>query len=219
MSKILAIYGSGGLGKEILELAKEINLIKNQWKEIIFINDFSQEKTLDINVFSFEQMIDLFDKNSLQVIVGVGNPFDRCALWNKIKKHSLNSTKLIHPDITIPQSTTISEGVIICKGAFISCEVFLEENVCIQMNSSIAHSSIIGKHSIVAPLSAISGNCKIGTQTFIGTCSAIKEKISIGCNTIVSMGSVVMQDVSDNVIVMGNPARQLLRNVDNKVFK
>lgn len=42
---VLGIYGSGGLGREVLELAKQINAISNRWSKIIFIDDMKPEGT------------------------------------------------------------------------------------------------------------------------------------------------------------------------------
>ena len=47
----------------------------------------------------------------------------------------------------------------------------------------------------------------------------IKEKVKIGSNTIISMGAVVYNDIGDNLIALGNPARIMRRNEDKKVFK
>ena len=39
MAKILGIYGAGGLGREILELARAINEKELRWDSIVFIDD------------------------------------------------------------------------------------------------------------------------------------------------------------------------------------
>ena len=47
----------------------------------------------------------------------------------------------------------------------------------------------------------------------------IKEGISIGSNTIIGMGSVVYNDIPDNMIAIGNPARPIKKNLSKRVFK
>jgi len=49
----------------------------------------------------------------------------------------------------------------------------------------------------------------IGDNVWIGTGSAIYPGVSIGDNSIVALGSVVMSNVPANVVVAGNPARQI----------
>ena len=47
----------------------------------------------------------------------------------------------------------------------------------------------------------------------------IKEGTVIGKDAIVGMGSVVYNDIPDDVIAVGNPARPMRKNIDKKVFK
>jgi acetyltransferase-like isoleucine patch superfamily enzyme len=49
----------------------------------------------------------------------------------------------------------------------------------------------------------------IGDNVWIGTNATIFPGVSIGNNSIVSFGSVVMSNVPENVLVAGNPARQI----------
>ena len=46
----------------------------------------------------------------------------------------------------------------------------------------------------------------------------IKQGVKIGSNTIIGMGSVVYNDIPNNVIALGNPARVSRKNINNKVF-
>ena len=43
---ILGIYGSGGLGREIYEIANRRNLASSLWNQIIFIDDFGDDGAL-----------------------------------------------------------------------------------------------------------------------------------------------------------------------------
>ena len=42
MGKNLAIYGSGGLGHEILELARQVNSKDKRWDNFVFVNTSPQ---------------------------------------------------------------------------------------------------------------------------------------------------------------------------------
>ena len=47
----------------------------------------------------------------------------------------------------------------------------------------------------------------IGERCHIGACAIIGAGVRIGDGCVVAAGSVVLKDVPDNCIVMGNPAR------------
>ena len=53
---ILGIYGYGGHGLEVEELARVINLKENRWEKVIFIDD-SPDKTDGERIFSFETIV------------------------------------------------------------------------------------------------------------------------------------------------------------------
>jgi acetyltransferase-like isoleucine patch superfamily enzyme len=51
----------------------------------------------------------------------------------------------------------------------------------------------------------------VGECTWIGAGSVVKPGIKIGANSMIGVGSVVVKDIPDNVVVVGNPAR-IIRN-------
>ena len=68
MSKTLAIYGAGGLGREALELARQINVKEQRWKDFMFVIDGEGGTTVNgVEVFSYN---DLKKKNKQDVEIG-----------------------------------------------------------------------------------------------------------------------------------------------------
>ena len=53
------------------------------------------------------------------------------------------------------------------------------------------------------------GKVDIGDRVFIGAAVIVLPGVSIGSDVIVGAGSVVSQDIPDNVVAAGNPARAL----------
>ena len=53
----------------------------------------------------------------------------------------------------------------------------------------------------------ISGAVNIGELSFIGISSTIIQGVNIGKNVTIGAGSVVLKDIPDNVIAVGNPAK------------
>ena len=64
--KMLCIYGYGGMGREIADLAYRLNL----WKEHVFIDDNVVSRIVDgLQVYTFDEIVDKFDKTDLEFIV------------------------------------------------------------------------------------------------------------------------------------------------------
>jgi len=53
------------------------------------------------------------------------------------------------------------------------------------------------------------GKVDIGDRVFIGTAAIVLPGVRIGNDVVIGAGSVVSQDIPDNVVACGNPARAL----------
>jgi len=213
---ILGIFGAGGLGREVLELATQIN----QWEEIIFVDDAKEVNTKreNIKLLTFDKMKSSYSTENIELIIAVGEPTTRELVCNKVLQAGYRLATLVHPSIHIPKTTVLEAGVIIAANTIVSCDIHIGLNTFIQNSVSIGHDTIIGKHSVVSAFDAVAGACVIGDRTYIGMSVPIKELISIGSDTVVGMGSVVVRDIPDNVIAMGNPARPMKHKDDSRVF-
>lgn len=216
--KVLGIWGAGGLGREVLELAKIINSKSNRWDSFVFIVDgVTTAQVNGVQVLEYEDAKKRF--NNLEVAVGIGEPAVREKKFDILRADGINTPSLIHPDVYIPDTTTIGQGTVIQYGCFISCNVTIGNYVYIQPQCNIGHDDILADGCSISGFGNIGGNVSIGRFTYLGLNAIIKEGITIGANTIIGMGSAVHKDVPDEMIVLGNPARPIARNTDRKVFR
>ena len=72
---------------------------------------------------------------------------------------------------------------------------------------------------VISSMVNIGGKTVIGRNTYIGMGALVKDQVRIGDGVIVGMGSVVFNDLPDNVIALGNPARPMRPNLEQRVFK
>lgn len=213
---ILGIYGTGGLGREILTLAHLINCTSKKWDDIIFIDDMDYNRCLhNLSVKCFEQIKSL---KSLEIVIAIGEPSLRAMLSEKIRENGINLATLIAPSVYISPYSQLGEGIVIFQGVNISCDTRIENNVVMQAFSSLSHDCYIGPHSVTSTYSAVAGAVSIGSRTFIGMGALIKEKIHIGDDVIVGMGSNVLSSVPDRMVVAGNPAKIVRENDKRRVF-
>jgi len=217
---ILGIYGAGGLGREVFELASVINKMDSRWTEIVFLDDgevtFNPRNLL---IYKFPEVLGKYNAKEIEFCIGIGEPSIRKIIFDRIVSSGFELTTLIHPDVFIPESTTIGRGTIICKFLSVTCDISIGQNVYIHPNVCIGHDAIVGDHSVVSSYDDIAGSCIIGTSTFLAINVCMKQGISIGNDTIIGMGSVVMRDIPENVIALGNPARPMKINEDHRVFR
>lgn len=216
---ILAIYCGGGLGREVLELAYQINDIEHKWDKIVFCDDVITDAAINgAEKFSFEEIKKCFSPGDVKFIIATGEPQIRDMLYHKVKDSGYSLDTLIHPDVHISETTAVGEGVVIYNNVIITCNVSIGDNVFFQPFSDVGHDTIIGDSCVISTYSAICGHCEIGKCTYIAVHSGIKQNIKIGSNCIIGMGSIVLRNVADNNVVLGNPGRVIRTNDNGRVF-
>ena len=217
---ILGIYGAGGLGREVYEVARAINRERLTWSEIIFIDDGEDIKNIrKIPIFTFKEALRKFSKVPFEVCVAVGEPSIRQILYDKLAAKNIKIATIIHPEVSIPDSTTIGEGTIICKFVSITCDICIGKNVYIHPMACIGHDSVIGDSAVISSFVDVAGDCIIGEKAFLAIGVVMKQGISVGRKSIVGMSSVIHRDIPEAVIAMGNPARAMKHNDQERVFK
>jgi sugar O-acyltransferase (sialic acid O-acetyltransferase NeuD family) len=212
----LAIYGAGGLGREVLELALQINNVTPRWEGFCFVDDINasrQLKSIDVMPLS------ALSPQNYEVVIAVGEPSLRQHLAQKAREAGFTLATLIHPQAWISQDVHVGSGSVICFGAFISCDVSIGDNVHLQPNTSLGHDCQIGHDCVISSYANLAGQCAVGERVFIGMNAVIRESTAIGDDAIISMGAAVFNDIAQGLIAMGNPARAIRKNDDKKVFR
>lgn len=216
----LAVYGKGGLGHEIYELACRINLAEGCFDEMIFVDDRAEadrDEGTGARVMTFEQATAAFTPDELTFAIGVGEPLVRHTLYVKIKEAGYKMATLVHPDVTIPKSSCV-DGAVICKYVFISCNTRIGANSLLLPLVCVGHDCDFGESCVVASGAQIAGSVKLGNRVYIGMATAVKETMTVGTDSIVSMSSSVVREIPENVIALGNPARAMRNNLEHRVF-
>lgn len=218
MQKVLAIYGSGGLGREVYEIALRRNAVSSLWKKIVFINDFEEEGPFfSSHLLHFETVSK--ERESYECAIAVGEPSAREVLFQKVSAAGITFATLIDPTSLISSRSIIGEGTIVCEFSSIHHGVRLGKNCLIQPYVDIGHDIIVGNHCVFSSHAAPGGNSVFGDRVYIGMQASLKEKLHIGSDVTVAMGAAVFRDVLDNSVVVGNPARITKGNEDGRVFK
>jgi sugar O-acyltransferase (sialic acid O-acetyltransferase NeuD family) len=217
----LCIYGAGGFGKEVYDIASRINDKHHQWDEILFVVDsaYINGDSYEGRLIAFEDISNELDLNNLEVIIANGEPMVRKQLYAKIKAMNIKLATLIDPSAIISDTATLGEGIIVAPFSHVTSSTVLGNNVVVNAHTIIGHDITIGEHCVVSTNVSIGGSSIIGAESYIGLGAQTKDRLSIGEQVIISMGAIVFKDIPDKMIAMGNPARPLRRNEDSKIFK
>ena len=160
---------------------------------------------------------DVLLKNLVQqgvdhAFIGVGttgNTKPRQKLYDLAKNMGFDFVSAIHPSAVISPSAQIGAGVAIMADAVVNSDARLGNNVIINTRSVVEHDCIVGDHSHIATGALLAGGVVVGNGSHVGIGACVRQGIRIGNDAVVGAGAVVVDDVADNVVVAGNPARIL----------
>jgi len=216
----LYIYCAGGFGKEIMDVARRKNNVTQQWNNIKFVDDvLAVDVKYGAEVMSFDQLIAISDIEQAEFLIAAGEPSVRHKISGKLKQANAKLGRLVDVSTVLADTADIADGVIITPLCSISSDAVLARNSCVNTMSIIGHDVFIDENSVISSMVNMGGACVVGKDSYIGMGALIKEGVKIGSNSIIGMGSVVYNDIPDGVIALGNPARVMRKNENQKVFK
>jgi UDP-3-O-[3-hydroxymyristoyl] glucosamine N-acyltransferase len=75
--------------------------------------------------------------------------------------------------------------------------------------TNIGHNSYIGKNTVCAVRVTINGSVEIGNQCWLSSNVTIRNNIKITDKVIIGTGAVVVKDITESGIYVGNPAKKI----------
>jgi UDP-perosamine 4-acetyltransferase len=146
-----------------------------------------------------------------EAVIAIGDNALREMRMQQLSSLGFDLINAIHPTAIIEHNASIGLGVVVAAGAIICCNTVIGDNCIINTGAVVEHETKVGPNVHIAPGANIAGRVVIGHNSFIGIGATVKEYISIGENVTVGAGAVVVEDIPDNVIAVGIPARPIRR--------
>jgi sugar O-acyltransferase (sialic acid O-acetyltransferase NeuD family) len=145
--------------------------------------------------------------------VTIGNPHGRVRLrlHDLLVDEGLLSISLAHPTAWIADSAEIGPGAQILAGAIVGAEARLGRECIVNTKASVDHEDVLGDGVEIAPGATLCGLVQAGVNAWVCAGATVLPRIKIGADARVGAGAVVTRDVPNGVIVVGVPARVLVR--------
>ncbi|WP_028330207.1 2,3,4,5-tetrahydropyridine-2,6-dicarboxylate N-acetyltransferase [Brachyspira alvinipulli] len=134
-----------------------------------------------------------------------------------------NVNARIEPGAIIRDKVKIGDNAVIMMGAIINIGAEVGEGTMIDMGAVLGGRAIVGKNCHVGAGTVIAGVIEppsakpviIEDNVVIGANAVIIEGVHVGKNAVIGAGAVVIEDVLDNQVVVGNPAK-VIKEKDDK---
>ena len=129
----------------------------------------------------------------------------------------------IEPGAIIRDQVEIGNNAVIMMGAIINIGAVIGDNTMIDMGAVLGGRATVGKNCHIGAGAVLAGVVEPASATpviveddvLIGANAVVIEGVHIGKGSVVAAGAVVIEDVPENVVVAGTPAR-VIKQKDQK---
>ncbi len=213
--KKIAIFGAGGLGREIACIIRELNEKDKIWD---FIGFFDDNPTLQGTKNEYGEILGGMDElnlwaEDLSIVIGVGNPKIVRKIVGSISNDKISFPNIIAPDVKFLDKDNFKIGIgnfFNFKGS-VSCGVSVGNFNTFGGFSSLGHDCKIGDYNAIMPAVQLCGYVEIGSDNFFGVSSVVLQMQKVGKGVTLGAGSILMKDAENDSTYFGNPARKILK--------
>ena len=129
----------------------------------------------------------------------------------------------IEPGAVIRDQVTIEDNAVVMMGAIINIGAEIGQGTMIDMGAILGGRATVGKNSHIGAGAVLAGviepasaePVRVGDNVLVGANAVVIEGVQIGSGSVVAAGAIVTQDVPENVVVAGVPAR-IIKEIDEK---
>lgn len=207
--KKFCLIGAGGFGREALCCLLE--MFKAQGHDVrhrtcFMVEDayYDKREIMGIEVLP----LSAFDPHLYQVNVAIGDSQIRKRIVQALPAHTTYGT-IIHPTAVTSKWVEIGAGSIINAGAILTCDIKIGMHAQMHIQSAVSHDCVVGDFFTASPAALVSGTCTLGSGVYLGTNSAIRQNITLCDDVFIGMGAVVVKDILEPGVYVGNPARRM----------
>lgn len=213
MTEHIVIYGAGGLGREILQVIREMSACGRPIECTAFVVD-EEFATADVvnGVPVYRNFRALAQDESVRFVIAIGDPAGRARVVRTLESVvGQRFATVIHPGALTGASVTIGAGTVIMGLTSVMTECRLGRHVLINPGCTVAHDNVIEDFATLSPGVNLAGRVRLGEGCMLGIGVNVAPNISVGPWSVVGAGASVIRDVDANTVAAGVPAREIAK--------
>ncbi len=210
--KDIAIYGAGGLGREV---ASTLNSFFPENKPRRLVGFFDDGKQTGEPISHFGKCLGGINELNawpapIEVALCFGDGNTSKKVFSKIKNPNVSFPNLIYQDFSIADKKTfkIGKGNIITGRCGVTANVTIGDFNLLNGGVVFGHDARVGSYNTFMPGCRISGEVTIGNCCLFGSMSFVKQCLKIGDNVRLSPLSPLLTNPKDDSLYIGNPAKK-----------
>ncbi len=201
----LAIFGTGGMGRELADIVARSPRLRDRYNEICFVVD---QPAGPVQGRSVLRPAELLPADELSL--AIGNSADRRQLAERFAGHRWAT--IISDHALISPAAQIGPGAIVCDFAVVNNATRVGRHFLANTYAQVSHDCLLGDYVTLSPKASCNGWVQMGDEVFVGAGAVIRngsavQRLQIGRSATVGMGATVLKDVPDGATVMGTRLR------------
>ena len=206
MSRILLIWGAGGHGKVVLDIARSTE----RFEGIMFLDDNparAGKRFCNCPLMGGPEDLHRFAGSAF--VVAVGDNHDRAECFRRALRHGLLAAALIHPTAVISPSASIQGGTVVMPGVIVNAGAVIGANCIINTGAIVEHDCRIDDHVHISPRVVLGGGVSVGPLAHVGIGAVVLPRATVGEESVVGAGALVLREAPAGCTVVGVPAKAL----------
>lgn len=206
--KALLLWGSGGHGREVLEMVRDLNALRPAWDVRGWLDDDAQRHgaaVAGLPVLGSEEIVLTLPDAS--VVIAVGDAAARAGLVARLQSRQLDYATVVHPSARLGCGVEIGAGSMVFPGVTTTIDARLGMHVIVNLGASISHDCEVDDFATLGPGVRLAGNVRVGRGCTLGMQTAVLPGCRIGDGTVVGAGATVIRSLPAGVLAVGTPAR------------
>lgn len=153
-------------------------------------------------------------------VVGIGDNWRRAQLTQQIRQRFPHWQPVctVHPSAWVSPFARLGPGTVILPGAIVNAGAEIGDGCILNTQCSVDHDCRLAEFVSLAPHACLGGNVCVGAYSAVCLGAKVLHGRRIGSATVVGAGAVVVEDLPDQVVAYGVPARVVRRRAVDEPF-
>ena len=199
----MILFGASGHSKVILDI-----LLQNK----ISVECVYDDKPKTDSIFGIPVRANsLKYSDANDAIISIGNNSIRKSVSEKYP--NLKFVNAVHFSSIISRFADVGEGTVVMANVTVNPDAKIGNHCILNTGCVVEHDCIIEDFVHISPNAALAGNVTVGEGSQIGIGASIIQGVKVGKWSIVGAGSVIISDIPDYSVVVGNPGKVIKKNI------
>lgn len=208
--KPIVVLGTGGHGRETLEVIEAMNAERPRHEILGFLDDrpaVHGTTVAGLSVLGGREWLLQQSSRGIALAVGLGNPAPRAGAVDWALRNGLAIPRLIHPTCHRSSRSAVADGVMLMAGARVSASVKVKAYAHVNVDCSLSHDCSLGPFATLGPGVHLAGGVTVEEGCHMGVGALAIPDVTVGAWSVIGAGAVVVRDVPPNSVVVGVPGR------------